>query len=80
MVDHFRGRDADLFNRLKELRLTLARERKVPAYVIFHDRTLAAMVARRPKTAAEFASIPGVGQAKLDEFAEAFTALIWEFE
>ena len=80
MVDHFSGRDADLFNRLKELRLMLARERQVPAYVIFHDRTLAAMVARRPKTTAEFASIPGVGQAKLDEFADAFTALIWEFE
>ena len=80
MVDGFGGRDADLFNRLKELRLTLARERQVPAYVIFHDRTLAAMVALRPKTAAEFASIPGVGQAKLDEFADAFTALIREFE
>ena len=72
--------DTVLFNRLKELRLTLARERQVPAYVIFHDRTLAAMVALRPKTAAEFASIPGAGQAKLDEFADAFTALIREFE
>ena len=72
--------DTVLFNRLKELRLTLARERKVPAYVIFHDRTLAAMVARRPKTAAEFAAVPGVGQAKLDAFADAFTALIREFE
>ena len=72
--------DAELFNRLKELRLALARERNVPAYIVFHDRTLAAMVAGRPKTAAEFAAIPGVGQAKLAEFAEPFTELIREFE
>lgn len=72
--------DAELFNRLKEFRLALARERNVPAYIVFHDRTLAAMVAGRPKTAAEFGAIPGVGQAKLAEFAEAFTELIREFE
>lgn len=72
--------DAELFNRLKELRLALARERNVPAYIVFHDRTLAAMVAGRPKTVAEFAAIPGVGQAKLAEFAEPFTELIREFE
>ena len=96
MVDGFRGRevrdefssasqassaeDAELFNRLKELRRSLARERDVPAYIVFHDRTLAAMVASRPKTVAEFADIPGVGQAKLAEFAEPFTKLIREFE
>ena len=72
--------DAELFNRLKELRRSLARERDVPAYIVFHDRTLAAMVASRPKTVAEFAAIPGVGQAKLAEFAEPFTELIREFE
>ena len=72
--------DAELFNRLKELRRSLARERDVPAYIVFHDRTLAAMVASRPKTVAEFADIPGVGQAKLAEFAEPFTKLIREFE
>lgn len=72
--------DKGLFNRLKELRLDLARERGVPAFVIFHDRTLAAMAARRPKTTDEFAAISGVGQAKLAEFADAFTALIRDFE
>ena len=65
---------------MKELRRSLARERDVPAYIVFHDRTLAAMVASRPKTVAEFAAIPGVGQAKLAEFAEPFTELIREFE
>ena len=72
--------DSALFSRLKELRLSLAHERGVPAYIIFHDRTLEAMVARRPKTATEFAAIPGVGPAKLAEFGDAFIALIREFE
>ena len=71
--------DSALFDRLKELRLSLARKRGVPAFVIFHDSTLEAMVARRPKTAAEFAAIPGVGPVKLAKFADAFTALIREF-
>lgn len=63
-----------------DLRLVLARERQVPAYIIFHDRTLVAMVARRPKTISEFATIPGVGQAKLTDFADVFTELIRAFE
>ena len=55
--------DSALFDRLKELRLLPDRERGVREFMIFHDRTLADMVARRPKTAAEFAAIPGVGPA-----------------
>ena len=74
------SKDSPLFNRLKELRLSLARERGVRAFMIFHDRTLEAMVARRPKTAAEFAAIPGVGPVKLAEFGDTFIALIREFE
>ena len=80
MVNKFSEQDSELFNLLKDLRLVLARERQVPAYIIFHDRTLVAMVARRPKTISEFAAIPGVGQAKLTDFADVFTELIRAFE
>ena len=74
------SKDSALFNRLKELRLSLAHERGVRAFMIFHDRTLEAMVARRPKTATEFAAIPGVGPVKLAEFGDAFIGMIREFE
>ena len=68
--------DARLLAVLKALRLELARERGVPAYVVFHDRTLIEMARRRPRTAAEFAEITGVGAAKLKQFAEPFLAAI----
>lgn len=68
--------DQALFDRLKRLRLSLARERGVPAYIIFHDRTLAEMAARNPATPDEFAAVPGVGAAKFRDFAEPFLSEI----
>ncbi|MCP5368079.1 MAG: DNA helicase RecQ [Hyphomicrobiales bacterium] len=63
---------ATLLARLKELRLRLAQERGVPAYVIFSDRSLVDMAARRPRTAEQFAEVHGVGAAKLRDLAEPF--------
>ncbi len=67
---------AALFEKLKALRLGLARERDVSAFVVFHDKSLEDMARRRPQTAAEFAEVHGVGEAKLREFAEPFLAAI----
>ncbi len=68
--------DLKLLIALKELRLEIARERHVPAYVVFTDRTLIDMVHRRPRTKTQFAEVNGVGAAKLKEFAEPFLAII----
>ena len=65
-----------LLNALKALRLELARERGVPAYVVFPDRTLVDMARRRPHTEAEFGEVHGVGAAKRKQFAEPFLAVI----
>ena len=70
------GDETALLNVLKALRLALARERNVPAYVVFPDRALVDMVRRRPRTEAEFAEVHGVGAAKLKQFAEPFLAAI----
>jgi len=64
--------DEDLFQRLRLLRKRLADERQVPAYVVFSDRTLQAMAARKPRTHAEFLKVPGVGARKLAEYAQVF--------
>jgi ATP-dependent DNA helicase RecQ len=64
--------DENLLSRLKQLRLKLARERGVPAYVVFPDRTLHDMAARRPRDLDEFAEINGVGARKLNEFGRVF--------
>ncbi|MDH4247167.1 MAG: DNA helicase RecQ [Deltaproteobacteria bacterium] len=70
------AQEAALLKKLKELRLELARERQMPAFVIFHDRTLEDMARKRPATKSEFARVNGVGEAKLRDFAEPFLALI----
>jgi len=69
-------RDEGLFGALKSHRLELARERGVPAYVVFPDRTLVEMAAARPATLEEFAELNGVGRAKLSKFADGFLAVI----
>ncbi len=64
--------DEVLFERLRGLRRGLADERNVPAYVIFSDVSLREMAKNYPTTASEFRGIPGVGEQKLKDFAEAF--------
>ncbi|MCV3208017.1 DNA helicase RecQ [Mesorhizobium sp. YC-39] len=70
------GLDASLLAALKALRLRLAKERQVPAYVIFSDRTLIDMAERRPRDLDAFAEVNGVGAAKLREFGEMFLSAI----
>ncbi|TIQ37436.1 MAG: DNA helicase RecQ [Mesorhizobium sp.] len=68
--------DAGLLGALKALRLRLAKERQVPAYVVFSDRTLIDMAERRPRDLDAFAQVNGVGEAKLREFGEIFLSAI----
>ena len=56
--------------------MEIARERTVPAYIAFHDRSLIDMVRRRPSTDAEFAEVDGAGTVKLKEFAGPFLGTI----
>ena len=59
-----------LFDRLKEWRRKRAQTDDVPAYVVFHDRTLAEIADRKPGDRADLASISGVGPAKLERYAD----------
>ncbi|RAY13319.1 ATP-dependent DNA helicase [Actinomadura craniellae] len=68
--------DEALLLRLKEWRAGVAREQKVPAYVVFTDVTLQAIAERGPATLEELAGIPGVGAAKLDRHGSAVLALV----
>lgn len=75
-AEAWEGVDQALFERLRELRRTLAKERGVPAYVIFPDNTLREMARMRPSTLAGFGTIGGVGEKKLADLAEPFLDLI----
>jgi DNA helicase-2/ATP-dependent DNA helicase PcrA len=61
---------------LKRWRLKRAKADEIPAYVVFHNSTLAEIAERRPRTIAELASVPGIGPAKLERYgAEVLAAL-----
>ena len=68
--------DPGLFERLRALRRRLADEKKVPAFVVFSDKALLDMAARRPQNREEFLDVHGVGQRKLEEYGDAFLAEI----
>ena len=67
-----------LWDALRAARARLAREQNLPAYVIFHDATLLAMLRGRPLTRDALAAISGVGALKLERYGEAFLAVILE--
>ena len=67
---------SSLLETLKKLRLSIAKERQVPAYLIFSDRSLLDMAKRCPRTVEEFAEVNGVGASKLKTFATRFLAAI----
>ena len=73
---HWGGGEASLFEALRSLRLSLAKEQNLPPYVVFHDSTLREMVALRPTTLNEFAQVPGVGEAKLKRYGPAFLEVL----
>jgi ATP-dependent DNA helicase RecQ len=70
--------DRELWERLRELRLRLARESDRPPFTVFHDRTLKDMVRQRPRTREAFLRVSGVGETKADRYGEAFLAVIAE--
>ena len=70
--------DRDLFERLRVVRLEIARARGVPPYVIFHDTTLREMARVRPKTVGELHGIRGIGARKAEDLGETFLAAIRE--
>ncbi|MDJ0627348.1 MAG: DNA helicase RecQ [Rhodobacter sp.] len=68
--------NAPLLAALKAKRRALAEAARVPAYVIFTDRTLIEMAERRPETLDQMAGINGVGAKKLDRYGAAFLRIV----
>jgi len=66
------GVDHDLFERLRAVRLRLARARGVPPYVIFHDTTLRELARVKPTTLDELRGIYGIGARKAEQVGQAF--------
>jgi ATP-dependent DNA helicase RecQ len=68
--------DRDLFDRLRSVRLEIARSRGVPPYVIFHDATLREMARLRPQSIHALLQVRGVGARKAEDLGDVFLAAI----
>lgn len=64
------SKDQAIFNALKAKRAEIARLQNVPAYIIFHDKTLLELAQIKPKTLAEMLQVSGVGEAKLKRYGQ----------
>lgn len=65
-----------LFERLRARRAELAKERGTPAYVVAHDRTLAAMAQLRPTTREALLSVHGMGPARVEQYGDRFLEVL----
>ncbi len=72
------GVPTTLFDRLRAWRAAQAKERNVPAYVIFHDATLREIAIARPTSLAELGGMSGIGDRKLEAYGEAILDVIRE--
>ncbi len=69
----------DLFDRLRQLRLVIAKEEAMPPYIIFSDKTLIDMCAKTPGNQAEMLAVSGVGENKYQKYGERFIQEIAAF-
>jgi ATP-dependent DNA helicase RecQ len=70
--------DKTLFDKLKELRKTLAVKENVPAYIVFSDASLRDMCRRKPASLVQFSAVNGVGAVKLEKYGEMFLEVLNE--
>ncbi len=71
-VDH----ETELFDRLRDTRAEIAKVKKLPAYVIFHDKTLIELACLKPQSLDEMLAINGIGETKLKRYGVAFLDVI----
>ena len=79
-LDALSSEDMKLFEQLRTLRKQLADEQGVPPYVVFSDKTLVELSLLKPTTRDEMLTVSGIGEVKLDRYAEPFLEVIARYE
>lgn len=72
--------DQNVFEKLRALRMEIAREEKVPPYIVFSDKTLTYMSIIQPKTREEMLTVSGVGEYKFAKYGERFLTCLKQME
>lgn len=77
--DILNSRGLELFEQLRDLRTTIAKEQNMPPYIIFADKTLIDMCIKVPMSKKEMLKVVGVGESKFDRYGERFLDAIGEY-
>lgn len=78
LASGLREGDEPMFEKLRSLRAAIAREEKVPPYIVFSDKTLVHMCIVRPSDKAEMLTVTGVGEFKYQKYGERFLECVRE--
>ena len=78
IFDH--NEDANLFELLRKKRWEIAQKQKVPAFMIFSDRSLHDMAKIKPQNKAELLQVTGIGKAKMERYGDIVINAISEYE
>ena len=78
--EQFTEKEETLFEKLRALRAEIAREEKVPPYIVFSDKTLTHMCIVKPKMKGDMLKVSGVGEFKFEKYGERFLSCIEKFE
>lgn len=71
--------DKELFNKLRELRYSIAQKKQIAPFMVFHDSTLKAIASYFPQDKEEILTISGVGLKKYESYGESFISLVKEY-
>ena len=77
--DVLTARGLELFDRLREARMEIAKEEKIPPYIVFSDKTLVDMCVKLPMNKDQMLAVTGVGQQKLEKYGPRFLQEILSF-
>lgn len=78
-TDTLTGAGFKLFEKLRQLRLVIAKEEAMPPYIIFSDKTLIDMCAKVPRDRQEMLTVSGVAETKFKKYGERFLAAVTEY-
>ena len=79
-VNYFDDYEVETFDKLKELRKSIASENKIPPYIVFSDKTLKELSNIMPSNKEEMLNVHGIGEVKFERYGQAFLELIKEIE
>ena len=77
-ADGLETAEREVFEALRTWRSSVAKEKKIPPYMVFSDATLVAVVQARPSSTAQLSAVSGVGAKKLDEYGDAVLEVLAE--